>query len=418
MKGCDVIVVGAGPAGATLATVLRRDGIAVRLVDGGEPLPALEGYSARTVERLRAAGLSCAEAVLSSALPRAGSWAGRPVSGFEHLADRAAVHRALRRDALAAGVSVISARWTPALTESALRNGSRLVIDARGRHGPAERGPVLLSICATAASSREAIGTSVGMWSEGWYWLVDDGERAQIQLVGLSRGRHPTGWVTALLAERPELTSRLRHLKTPWLARPAYARLAKLADPLLAVGDAALAVDPLSGHGTYEALRGADLHACAVRTLLAGGDPTLIRGYLTDRRHETWSRTLSAAADIYAEPAALSPFWQECAHAYRQLAQDAPRPRVTQSSITSRPVLENGYIQERPVVVTPSVPRGAWRVAGIPLVELYDFLRSRPETQTALSDAACRFGHPLTAVRTAAQWLNASGMSMSGSAAS
>ena len=53
MKGCDVIVVGAGPAGATLATVLRRDGIAVTLVDGGEPLPALEGYSVRTVERLR-----------------------------------------------------------------------------------------------------------------------------------------------------------------------------------------------------------------------------------------------------------------------------------------------------------------------------------------------------------------------------
>ena len=85
MKCCEIMVVGAGPAGVALATVLRRDGIAVSLVDGGGPCPALEGYSARTMDRLRAAGLFRAEATLSAAVSRSGTWARRPVSGSEHL---------------------------------------------------------------------------------------------------------------------------------------------------------------------------------------------------------------------------------------------------------------------------------------------------------------------------------------------
>ncbi|MGH3774964.1 MAG: FAD-dependent monooxygenase [Pseudonocardiaceae bacterium] len=57
---CDVLVVGAGPAGLTAATTLARHGIDALLVerhDGTSPFPKATGVSTRTMELLRTWGL-------------------------------------------------------------------------------------------------------------------------------------------------------------------------------------------------------------------------------------------------------------------------------------------------------------------------------------------------------------------------
>jgi flavin-dependent dehydrogenase len=50
----DVVVLGAGPAGTVVAKRLAADGADVAVVTGPPPAAAREGYSRRTLERLRA----------------------------------------------------------------------------------------------------------------------------------------------------------------------------------------------------------------------------------------------------------------------------------------------------------------------------------------------------------------------------
>ena len=57
---CDVLVVGAGPAGLTVATMLARHGVDVLVVErhnGTSPFPKATGVSTRTMELLRSWGL-------------------------------------------------------------------------------------------------------------------------------------------------------------------------------------------------------------------------------------------------------------------------------------------------------------------------------------------------------------------------
>jgi putative polyketide hydroxylase len=57
---CDVLIVGAGPAGLTVATMLARHGVDVLVVerhDGTSPFPKATGVSTRTMELLRSWGL-------------------------------------------------------------------------------------------------------------------------------------------------------------------------------------------------------------------------------------------------------------------------------------------------------------------------------------------------------------------------
>lgn len=57
---CDVLVVGAGPAGLTVATMLARHGVDVLVVerhDGTSPFPKATGVSTRTMELLRGWGI-------------------------------------------------------------------------------------------------------------------------------------------------------------------------------------------------------------------------------------------------------------------------------------------------------------------------------------------------------------------------
>jgi flavin-dependent dehydrogenase len=415
----DVVVLGAGPAGAVVARRLAAGGARVIVVQGAPPATAREGCSRRTRERLLAEGLDEVVATLEGPVPRGGRWGdGRQVAGLEWLADRGRVAAALDAALARAGIARVAGPATRvarlpsgfAVECAAGRLETRLVVDARGRRGPQSRGPLLLALGRRYAYRSARPETRIEAWSDGWCWLADDGEQVFVQLVGRPRrGGVPSDWFAAAAARVEGLAPILAAAPAgPLVARPAHARLGRASpDPgLWRVGDAALALDPLSGQGVYEALRGAATVAAAVETVLAGGDAALAARFVEERYREAWARAVASAARFYGENAALGQFWSDTAAGYARLAE----PAVTgPARVERRAVLEDGRIRERPVLVTASVPRGVWHVDGVPVVALLDLVRDRAPAAACVLDAARRLDRPPAAVESALRWLRASG---------
>jgi flavin-dependent dehydrogenase len=92
----------------------------------------------------------------------------------------------------------------------------------------------------------------------------------------------------------------------------------------LAVGDAALAVDPVSGSGILRALRTAKAAASAVLSTFAG-DENAIPCYESDRDDECTSYLVKRAGYYRMEQRwPNAPFWQRRLAAFARLAEMEP----------------------------------------------------------------------------------------------
>jgi len=171
------------------------------------------------------------------------------------------------------------------------------------------------------------------------------------------------------------------------------------------VGDAALALDPLSGQGVYEVLRGARLVATAVISVIRGGDSQPAQRFVAERQEESWTSGVRTAAAFYRENAARGAFWLETATAYERLL---PRAAPAAPRVERRPVLCGGLFQEQDVIVTPRHPRGVWHVADVPLVSLKGYLESAEHA--TVSGAAVAVDRPTAAVASAIHWLQQTGI--------
>jgi hypothetical protein len=296
------------------------------------------------------------------------------------------------------------------------RAAAPILVDARGRRGPERRGPLLLAYgrrfrlprpCADAPA-RAAGGSQIHALDEGWCWLAAQGASLWVQVVSRPRRRHPAAWIAAAVAQVPALARALEGAVPDGaaVARPAHARrgLGCADQAAWRVGDAALALDPLSGQGVYEALRGARLVATAVQSVLNGTDARLAQRFVAERQEEAWLRGVRAAAGFYRENAQRSAFWREAAAGYQALLpalQGANR-------IERRPVLQDGRIVERDVIVTAAHPRGVWHVSGVPLVSLMGYLESADCVTVA--GAAAALERPAASVAAAIHWLQQTGI--------
>jgi 2-polyprenyl-6-methoxyphenol hydroxylase-like FAD-dependent oxidoreductase len=415
----DILVLGAGPSGSVLARRLASAGARVALV-GGASRPGWEGLSRRSHALLADEGEQLPAGVISGPLRRSGAWAGgRPVEGTEWLVERQRLAEALRANALSAGADYRSDTVTGLVKDGGiwrarLRNGgtlaAALVIEARGRRGAERRGPLLLAVGQQFHVPRAgAPGTQIQATNAGWCWWAVRERALWVQVVARPRAGHPAAWLAAAAAQIPALARVLDAAVADGapVARPAHARLGPAGrDPTRwRVGDAALALDPLSGQGVYEALRGARLVATAIESVLGGGDAPLAHRFVAERQAQAWATGVRRAGGFYRENAACSAFWADTAAAYEALLPEAAR--VT-AGIERRPVLCDGRITLREVVVTAEHPRGVWHVAGVPLVSLKGYLESAEHATVA--GAAAALDRPPTAVASAIHWLQQTGM--------
>ena len=417
----DAVILGAGPAGSAAAAELARAGAKVAIV-GRLPCDGVEGLSERTVDQLGHLGVDAATVRDLAPAHRTGTWGSerRPVDGVEWLVDRSTLAEAVRSRAIALG-----ARFVPGMVTDSVPDGelwrhrlidgteleARVVVDARGRRGPEVAGPRLVAIGQRRRFSapQGERGTAIRPFQSGWAWWAWRHDELWVQITTEPR----SGPVSARLREAADRLPELAHALTQtsaagaMVARPAHARLGrdKQRRGWWAAGDRAMALDPLSGQGVYEALVGAKVVATAISAVAAGDDELLARRFVAERCAATYMRGVRTASELYGENGGLGGFWTATGAAYAALSsvQDDPRARIER-----RPVLDHGRIRAEDVVVTSGHPRGVWQVAGVSVAKLATCLNR--DARVSIERAAFELNRPPGDIAHALRWLKEAGV--------
>ncbi|UQS17341.1 tryptophan 7-halogenase [Pseudomonas sp. HS6] len=398
-----ILILGAGPAGAAVALGLRRLGYDVTLVSEWRRFAALEGVSQRVLEALRGAGLShgLANAMLPS--QRQVSWNGQQqAQNIEFLLDRPTFDRGLREDLRVAGVEVIEGRILNVQSSAdghrvELDGGQRLtadfLVEARGRQAPASgrglRGPETVSLLNRWQGAPGVTASAVESLEDGWAWMArrDDGQCywqwtvdvASAQLPGKAQlldhcrvRRQASDFAQAFFAGGVELALQLHARSSTAILAPQVC-----GDNWIRVGDAAMAVDPLSGNGIFQSLSSALQAPVVINTLLRKPErAVLAQRFHRQRVEQLFLRFARIGRDFYADEQRWldQPFWQarrhwpdaEVAHAQADFAA---------LRIERMPVLREGFVDEAEVVITADQPLGIWHVQGVELAPLVRRLR-------------------------------------------
>jgi hypothetical protein len=149
------------------------------------------------------------------------------------------------------------------------------------------------------------------------------------------------------------------------------------------VGDAAMAVDPLSGNGIFQSLSSALQAPTVINTLLRKPErAALAQRFHHQRVEQLFLRFARIGRDFYADEQRWleQPFWQarrcwpdaEVAHAEADFSS---------LRIERAPVLREGFVDEAEVVITADQPLGIWHVQGVELAPLVRRLRTEPAKQ-------------------------------------
>jgi flavin-dependent dehydrogenase len=352
----DVLVVGAGPAGAVAATVLARAGVRVRIVDRATfPRDKLCGDTINpgTLALLRR--LRMAPMLEDAGLPVEGMrvTAGNGVTVTGRYPDGAQGCAILRRDfdwlvlqdALAAGADFDPGTHVRTATiDSTVVTG----VSAVGRGGFPKTIPARVTIAADGRRSTLAFGLGLShhprsprRWAIGGYFeraaTPDAGTIGEMHIrarryIGVApvpggltnvclvksfgapdpRLRDPAALLRGELGGDPILADRFANAHL--VGRPAV--LGPLAvdvepsdrDGLLLAGDAAGFIDPMTGDGLRFAVRGGELAALAALDALQHGWTGVRRRLMLARRAEfaaKW-RFNAALRALVASPAAVS----------------------------------------------------------------------------------------------------------------
>jgi flavin-dependent dehydrogenase len=365
----DAAVVGAGPAGAAVARRLSLRGLRVALLERSRfDTPRIgESFAPNVQAALRELGVWPDFLALKS-LPSWGTsslWGGDEAQSHPHMlspygcgwhVDRCAFDRMLAISAVAAGASLIDGVAVGRCTYASdgwrlsLRTGdtgadaselrARVLVDATGRRAQVARRLgaqrllfdrlVGVAVVVTGVEASEQGRLLVEAAPEGWWYSAPLPEAAgaggrmmamlmtDADLCGRLKLSDPVRWRAALEAApatrrrlgaaRPDSAPRVHAAHSQRLRRSST----DAPGPWLAVGDAALAVDPISGSGVPRALSTARAAADAIESVLdrAATGLEAIAAYERARDAECTAYLMERAFYYGAEARFDTPFWR------------------------------------------------------------------------------------------------------------
>lgn len=398
MSAVRILVLGAGPAGSAVAIGLRRLGYDVCVVSEWRRFSAVEGVSVRVLEGLRHAGLLRAFACADSASSRRVLWSGIPsVRNQEFLLDRSRLDTALREDLRDAGVELVEARIRRVDSDEAghcvlleTDGGQRwlkgdFLVEARGRQAPLGRsrlrGPETVTLMSQWLEEPGRCASAVESLVDGWSWMarLPDGRCFWQLSLDAKSADLPARANMAEYCNRRRLQSELAlellgsavDARTNTYARSSTAILALETggSNWLRVGDAAMAVDPLSGNGIFQALSSAMQAPAVINTVLTCPEKSrLALGFHQQRVEHLFLRFARTGRDFYAleQRWAEEGFWA-ARRAWPDVAPLHAASRFSSLKVTRSPVLKNNLIEEAEVVVSDDQPLGMWHLNGIEL---------------------------------------------------
>ena len=408
LKHFDIIILGGGPAAAATALGMLRLGYSVGLVTQPRPFAALEGISQRVIEGLKGAGLEASLEGLPPESPRQVSWNGQTnAANVETLVDRSCFDRAMVNHLQSTGVAVFQGR-AEALTETVegwtvSSNGvdnarlcGRFLVEARGRSAPATgikrfKGPETLSLLHYWHGPVCQPFSAVESFEDGWAWMAVGANGCRyLQLTLDSKNTQipakrdlPGFCVSKILG----LEQAARFIENATPTDQVHARTSAsvlheqvVGERWIRIGDAAMAVDPLSGNGIFQALSSALVAPAVINTLLV--DPqaaAMAKNFYQQRTQQLFYRFARIGRDFYQ----MESRWQDrdfwCRRAVwpdRQQAHPDPQPGCWK--IEPRPVVDRDLIRVADVLVTPEQPLGIWRLLDIELAPVMRVLAAQP----------------------------------------
>jgi flavin-dependent dehydrogenase len=373
----DVCVVGAGPAGSVFATRMAQLGHEVRLIEqerfprsrlgeslspGVEPLLDSAGLEtaldAQNATRVRNVWVAWADGLQLREDPRE--------QGL--IVDRGAFDLALVEGARSHGVNVLQparvldrrqsgGRWRLALDVDGWRETLKadFLAEAGGRSAASGRvrvqtGAPTLAVYAYWRAARLPSTPRIEAGEDAWFWGVPlpNGTYNALAFVDPKAFRAAPGELARRLLDRLAGSLVLEDCRgaerigparaidaTPYLARDCVAANA------IRLGDAALAIDPISSSGVQKAIQSALSGAIVANTLLrrpAAADLAMsfYRAQLDDasERHRRW------AADHYGTVAVTrgGPFWAERSKGRQVEASTPPSEPVDAHAMAAMPV--------------------------------------------------------------------------------
>lgn len=396
-----ICVIGCGPAGAVAAALLKRIGYDVFVIAKARRQPVWEGMSMRAVDGLRSAGFQRAMEATSTLARRFSAWHGHvELANGEYLIEKQALERALQSDLSRLGVALIqgtarhyertATQWcitvaTEAGTQQVVH--AEYLINACGRTGGenvgALSGPVsvMLSQSFSAQLGREPF-TFIEPFEDGWAWATWNGiDHASLHVM-VAHTLVANGDCTQIftssckkLGETQRLIGACSSAVSPVSARGCRPFLKTvIADVFhLQVGDAAYTVDPLSGHGMYEAISGAYAAVPVIHTLLERPQHAeLALRFYRDRAQSLFAQRMRSGLEMYRGERrwAGHPFWVE--RSRDKFGGMDVQPQFSgKPHFVKKPVVENGWIAEREVLFSKGYPQGSRFIDGVDLAQLH-----------------------------------------------
>jgi flavin-dependent dehydrogenase len=413
----DVCVIGAGPAGALLAAQLARAGAAVTLIGaagGPARLESMTLHGARLLAEL-GHGAALAGAAAGRAERIALDWREAPETrepGADGplLVMRPRLERLLAEAAAAAGARCapqararrVDPDGTVTLTGGATLR-ARIVVDAAGRRAgfrpsPRALAPMNAAIGFRGRAPAGAEGMALRAHRDGWLWTVAlPGGRLHGVWVGEARALAGLGAEgrARLVAARSDADA----IAPAFVAEAGLCAAATAADGrVLRIGDAALARDPVSGHGLGWALGSAARAAAAALTLLdPAGAHDAARAFLTLDHARAVAAARAATARAYADQRrfADAPFWRARARGAEARPDPAQAPPAAlrlraDATLCRAPALEGARIVWRPALNLPGAGLAAAYVAGCPADIVHRALAAPDAAQTSTAPEAAQ----------------------------
>jgi flavin-dependent dehydrogenase len=346
----DVLIVGAGPAGATAASCLASWGRSVAVLHRELPQPSLAESLPASARKLFDLAGQAERVSAARFLPNEGNvseWAGQSheasfdVPGYHVV--RARFDEVLRRHARSTRARIL--RWPagrvtlsqPYRIEYTTTSGAaamivaRCLLDCSGRAGsvarrglrraPAYRTLALVAEWECAGWPRREVGRAfVESYRDGWAWSVPSGRHRRQCTVMIDPARRQRRRLADLylaeIAKAVHLSARLeraRQMTAVWAcdASPYNAHRYEDSGALL-VGDAASFIDPISSAGVKKALTSAWRAAIVVNTVLDRPEmASAALGFHENREHTIYAQFARQAAAFFQAAAGAHehPFW-------------------------------------------------------------------------------------------------------------
>ena len=391
-----IVILGAGPAGVVCALGLQRLGYAVTVVTTPRSFAAVEGVSERVLQGLQQAGLGLALATVNQACQRQVIWnAENSAQNQEFLLDRPAFDAALISQLQQAGIPVLLQSAVKVIENEQgfqinLKDGQQLaadfLVEARGRQAPASgkglRGPETISLLNRWLGTACTAKTAVTSLPDGWSWMAQlpDGRCYWQLTLDVSSTKLPNkSELINYCSERRQqcVTSQQFFANQPAAkdidlhARSSTSTLSQAAvgENWIRIGDAAMAVDPLSGNGVFQSLSSALQAPAVIHSLLSHPQQkALAQAFHQSRIENLFMRFARLGRDFYQmeQQWAEAPFWQARAN-WPDRQQMHSSVSLDEITVAERPVLENDLIVAKTVVITPDQPLGIWHLDGMEL---------------------------------------------------